>query len=84
VQIQIWRWGTLRSAAALCPSNLLQAFRRARRYWVKADPVVNEWEWYLPLFTGSHLVMRSKINGEWQYRSPTPEEEADYVASAIW
>jgi len=28
--------------------------------------------------------MRRKVNGKWQYRSPTAEEEADYVASEAW
>jgi len=28
--------------------------------------------------------MRRKVNGKWQYRSPTPEEEAEYVASEGW
>jgi hypothetical protein len=82
VQIRVWRWRTpLRSAVSFGLTNLLQAFRRRR---VKADPAAGRWGCYLPLFTGCHLVMRRKVNGEWQYRLPTPEEEADYVASEIW
>jgi hypothetical protein len=53
-----------------------------------ANSAVEEWEFYLPLFTASlptgRLVMRRKVDGEWQYRSPTPEEEADYLASEVW
>lgn len=54
----------------------------------EANSAVNEWKFYFPLFAASlasgRLVMRRKVNGKWQYRSPTPEEEADYVASEGW
>jgi hypothetical protein len=54
----------------------------------EAASAVNEWEFYLRPFAasrfGSQLLMRRKGNGEWQYRSPTPKEEADYVASEGW
>ena len=56
----------------------------------ESDSAVNEWKSYYYLrpfaaaLSGRPLVMRRKVNGEWQYRSPTPEEEADYVASEGW
>ena len=51
---------------------------------VQDDSAVGDWECYLSLCTGCRLVMRRKVDGEWQYRSPTPEEEADYVAAEAW
>jgi hypothetical protein len=54
----------------------------------EADSAVNEWEFYLPLFAASlpsgRLIMRRKVNGKWEYRMPTPEEETDYIASEGW
>ncbi len=70
-------------AVSLRAANFLHAFRRVRSHWVEANQAGDGWEWYLHL-TGNQLVMRRKVNGEWQYRSPTPEEEADYVASESW
>lgn len=29
-------------------------------------------------------IMRRKVNGEWQYRPKTPEEEADYESRNAW
>jgi hypothetical protein len=54
----------------------------------KADSAAGEWEFHVPLFSTSlpsgRLVMRRKVNGKWQYRSPTPAEEQEYVASEGW
>jgi hypothetical protein len=54
----------------------------------EAASAVNGWKFYLPLFATSlpsgRLVMRRKVDGKWEYRAPTPEEEADYVASEGW
>jgi hypothetical protein len=89
VQIQAWLWRRpFKSAVSRRATDFLRAVRRARRDSVKADPAAHEWQWYLPLFDRSLRsgcpVMRRKVNGEWQYRSPTPAEEADYIASESW
>jgi hypothetical protein len=90
LQVQARRWRTtFRAAASFCLASFWRAFRRERR---KADPAVNEWEFYFPLFATSlphslrerHLIMRRRVNGKWEYRSPTPEEEEDYVTAEIW
>lgn len=31
-----------------------------------------------------YLVMRRRVNGEWEYRIPTAEEETDYISDEIW
>lgn len=48
----------------------------------------------LLLLVGSHdwrphagasgLTMRRKVNGQWQYRMPSSDEERDYVEDAAW
>lgn len=44
-----------------------------------------EWEFYIKLVARPpRLVMRQKIDGEWQYREPTPEETAEYLAAEAW
>jgi hypothetical protein len=87
VQVQARRWRTLSATASFCFAGLLRTFRRERR---KADL---EWELYFPLFATSlpdglrdrHLIVRRRVNGKWEYRSPTlPEEEAEYVACDAW
>ena len=89
VQVQARRWRTLSTTASFCLASFWRTFRRECR---EADPAANEWEFYFPLFATSlprdlreqHLIMRRKVAGKWQYRSPTPEEEANYVAAEIW
>lgn len=39
----------------------------------------------LPDGTSSgRLVMRRMVEGRWEYRAPTKEEEAEYVSSEAW
>jgi uncharacterized protein (DUF427 family) len=86
LQVQARRWRTLRAAASLWLASFWRTFLRERR---KTDLA---WEFYFPLFATSlphdlrerRLVMRRRVNGMWQYRSPTPEEEEEYVASDAW
>jgi hypothetical protein len=53
-----------------------------------AGSAAEQWQFYVPLFVSSlprgRLVMRREVNGHWQYRPPTPEEETDYTASEGW
>jgi hypothetical protein len=60
----------------------------ARLSHSEAGSAVNEWEFYLPLFAASlpsgRLVMRRRVDGQWQYRAPTAEEVENYVASEAW
>ena len=51
-----------------------------------------DWEAFMAmrdrqLLTGEKahgLLMRRKVNGEWEYRLPTPAEESDYVSGDGW
>jgi hypothetical protein len=69
-------------------TSLLRDATIDRRRCSEAHSAADEWAFYVPLFNASlprgRLVMRRKVNGKWHYRSPTPEEEADYVASEGW
>jgi hypothetical protein len=50
------------------------------------------WKFHVPLRAATlpdgtktlGLVMRRKVDGKWQYRKPTLEEEDDYVSRDAW
>jgi hypothetical protein len=46
------------------------------------------WEYYEPWFwspiPGHKVIMRRYLNGSWQYREMTPEEEHEYVSRNAW
>jgi len=89
--VQVRRWYILRLATSLC-GRVSRTFRRTPK---EIDPAAGGWEFYVLLFRvfttslpfelrEQHLVMRRRLAGAWQYRLPTPDEEADYIASESW